>query len=186
MADDKDEGRMLIALNALIDGQKRTLRMVETAIDRYSTIGTELTKLNRKLNASHELALRNHGEVSQRIDVANDLALRNHGEVSQRIDAVNDQALRNHSDVLHRLDTVQEAALRSQNAVMTRLDAIAARLEEVERLEDERAREIKEIHVDLVSQYNDILSAIQMASNSVADTRDFRERLEQLERRLGM
>lgn len=150
MADDKDEGRMLIALNALIEGQKRTLRMVETAIERYSTLETELTKVNRKLNAAHELALRNHGEISQRIDAVNDLALRNY------------------------------------NSIMTRLDAIAARLEEVERLEDDRAGEIKKIHIELSSQYNDILSALQMAWNSVADVNDFRARLEQLERRLGI
>jgi hypothetical protein len=69
---------------------------------------------------------------------------------------------------------------------MTRLDAIAARLEEVERLDDERAGDIKKLRIELITQYNDILSALQMASNSAADAKEFRERPEQIERRLGI
>ncbi|MBB3963667.1 hypothetical protein [Rhizobium metallidurans] len=65
---DSETARMLAMMEAMFNGQKRTLGMVEAAIDKFSTVETEISKLNRKMNSLHELALRHHSETSGRLE----------------------------------------------------------------------------------------------------------------------
>lgn len=60
-----DETKLLALIEALFNGQKRTLTMVEAAIEKFSTVETEITKLNRKMNSLHELSSRQHSETSR-------------------------------------------------------------------------------------------------------------------------
>lgn len=112
-----EETKLLALMEAMFNGQKRTLGMVETAIEKFSSVETEIAKLNRKMNAVHELALRQHGETSGR------------------------------------------------------LEAISARLEETERLLDDRARDLTRTQIDVVGQYNEVLTALQDASHAFASPR---------------
>lgn len=126
-----EEARLLAIMNAMFEGQKRTLGMVEAAIEKFDSVGTEITKLNRRLNALQELAVRNHAETSGR------------------------------------------------------LDAISFRLEENERVLDEHGRVIKKMQIEVVSQYNEVLTALRDASyaSRIADGMD--ARLAEVERRIA-
>ncbi len=126
-----EEARLLAIMNAMFEGQKRTLGMVEAAIEKFDSVGTEITKLNRRMNALQELAVRNHAETSGR------------------------------------------------------LDAISFRLEENERVLDEHGRVIKKMQIEVVSQYNEVLTALRDASyaSRVADGMD--ARLAEVERRIA-
>ncbi|MCD2180127.1 hypothetical protein [Rhizobium sp. C1] len=126
-----EEARLLAIMNAMFEGQKRTLGMVEAAIEKFDSVGTEITKLNRRMNALQELAVRNHAETSGR------------------------------------------------------LDAISFRLEETERVLDEHGRVIKKMQIEVVSQYNEVLTALRDASyaSRIADGMD--ARLAEVERRIA-
>ncbi len=126
-----EEARLLAIMNAMFEGQKRTLGMVEAAIEKFDSVGTEITKLNRRMNALQELAVRNHAETSGR------------------------------------------------------LDAISFRLEETERVLDEHGRVIKKMQIEVVSQYNEVLTAVRDASyaSRIADGMD--ARLAEVERRIA-
>ncbi|MFS2150967.1 hypothetical protein [Rhizobium sp. Rhizsp42] len=65
---DSETAKMLAIMEAMFNGQKRTLGMVEAAIDKFSTVETEISKLNRKMNSLHELVLRHHSETSGRLE----------------------------------------------------------------------------------------------------------------------
>jgi len=65
---ENEETKLLALMEAMFNGQKRTLGMVEAAIEKFGSVETEITKLNRKMNTLHELALRQHSETSGRLE----------------------------------------------------------------------------------------------------------------------
>jgi len=126
-----EETKLLALMEAMFNGQKRTLGMVETAIEKFSSVETEIAKLNRKMNAVHDLALRQHGETSGR------------------------------------------------------LEAISARLEETERLLDDRARDLTRTQIDVVGQYNEVLTALQDASHAFRLAEEVSSRLTDVENKIA-
>jgi uncharacterized phage infection (PIP) family protein YhgE len=127
-----DETKLLSLVEALFNGQKRTLSMVEAATEKFSTVETEITKLNRKINSLHELASRHHSETS------------------------------------------------------TRLGAIISRMDEAEAMLDERSRDIKRTQIEVVGQYNEVLTALQDASNAMRIAEDVNTRLITVESKLSL
>jgi hypothetical protein len=254
---DKYEGRLLIAFNALIDGQKRTLRALETAIEKYSGVDMEIAKFNRKLNAVQEVSLQQYGEMLSRTDALRTTSDRQHAEMLARTDALQEISVRlrdemsktretldrQHAGMLARTDVLQESSVRQgdelskmrdavdrQNAEMLsrtdllqaktdllqetmlhqytgfmaqigkidnrlsadfsklggRMDAIVGRFDEAERFGDERMTDIKKLQIETASQFNDLLSAMQLATASGLDVRSLEERVSELERRMGL
>ncbi|MDH4413305.1 MAG: hypothetical protein QE484_08370 [Rhizobium sp.] len=127
-----DETKLLALMEALFNGQKRTLTMVEAAIEKFSTVETEITKLNRKMNSLHDLASRQHSETS------------------------------------------------------ARLGAMISRLDEAEAMLDERSRDIKRTQIEVVGQYNEVLTALQDASNAFRIAEDVNTRLIVVESKLSL
>ncbi|MDM9628119.1 hypothetical protein QTL95_19690 [Rhizobium sp. S152] len=66
MAD--EEKKLLALMEAMFNGQKRTLGMVEAAIEKFNSVEIEITKLNRKMNGLHDITVRQHSETSGRLD----------------------------------------------------------------------------------------------------------------------
>jgi hypothetical protein len=128
---DSETAKMLAIMEAMFNGQKRTLGMVEAAIDKFSTVEIEISKLNRKMNSLHELALRHHSETSGR------------------------------------------------------LEAISARLEETERLLDDRANDLKRTQIDVVWQYNEVLTALRDASHASRIAEEVQSRLTEVEAKIA-
>ncbi len=128
---DSETAKMLAMMEAMFNGQKRTLGMVEAAINKFSTVESEISKLNRKVNGLNELALRHHSETSGR------------------------------------------------------LEAISARLEETERLLDDRAVDLKRTQIDVVGQYNEVLTALGDASHASRIAEEVRSRLTEVEAKIA-
>lgn len=126
-----EEAKLLALMEAMFNGQKRTLSMVEAAIDKFNSVETEITKLNRRMNTLHELTVRQHGETSGR------------------------------------------------------LDAISARLEDTERLVDERARDLSRTQIEVVGQYNDVLTALRDASQAFRLAEEVKGGLAEIEKRIA-
>lgn len=127
-----EDTKLLALIEALFNGQKRTLNMVEAAIEKFSTVETEITKLNRKMNSLHELASLHHGETT------------------------------------------------------TRLGAIISRIDEAETLLDERSRDLKRTQIEVVGQYNEVLTALQDASNAFRIAEEVNTRLVVVEGKLSL
>ena len=128
---ENEETKLLALMEAMFNGQKRTLGMVETAIEKFGSVETEITKLNRKMNTLHELALRQHSETSGR------------------------------------------------------LEAISSRIEETERLLDDRARDLSRTQIDVVGQYNEVLTALQDASHASRLAEEVSSRLTEVENKIA-
>lgn len=127
-----EDTKLLALIEALFNGQKRTLSMVEAAIEKFSTVETEITKLNRKMNSLQDMASRHHSETSNR------------------------------------------------------LSAIISRIDEAEAVLDERSRDFKRTQIEVVGQYNDVLNALQDASNAFRIAEDVNTRLLAVEAKLSM
>ncbi|MFN4206103.1 MAG: hypothetical protein ACK4HG_06885 [Agrobacterium albertimagni] len=127
-----DETKLLALIESVFNGQRRTLSMVEAAIEKFGSIETEITKLNRKMNSLHEVASQHHSETS------------------------------------------------------TRLGAIISRLDEAEAMLDERSRDIKRTQIEVVGQYNEVLTALQDASNAMRIADDLNTRLITVESKLSL
>ncbi|CAN7230523.1 hypothetical protein [Neorhizobium tomejilense] len=128
---ENEETKLLALMEAMFNGQKRTLGMVEAAIEKFGSVETEITKLNRKMNTLHELALRQHSETSGR------------------------------------------------------LEAISSRMEETERLLDDRARDLSRTQIDVVGQYNEVLTALQDASHASRLAEEVSSRLTEVENKIA-
>ncbi len=139
---DNEATKLLPLLNALFEGRRRTLGMVEAAIENFSSVETEITKLNRKMNGLQDSNMRQFGTLQE-------LAVRQHGETTGR------------------------------------LDAVSVRIEDMERQLDERARDVKRTQIDLTGQYNDILTALQNASQALRISEETSIRLHDLENRMS-
>jgi chromosome segregation ATPase len=161
---DRYEGRPLIAFNALIDGQKRTLWSLETAIEKYSRVNMEIAKFSRRLNAVQaEMLARTdtlQGDLFARMANINEGVLAELGKLSANMD-----------ELSGRIDTL-----------VARMDALVARFEEAERFGDERTTDIKKLQLEMASQLNDILSTMQLATASSLDVKSLAE----LEKRMGI
>jgi len=142
MSNNDDPERLLPLLEALFEGQRRTLGMVETAINRFSAVETEITLLNRKMNGLQETTVQQVGNI-------------------------------------------EELLVRQHASTANRLNAIHARIEDTERLLDDRTRDIKSAQLDLASHYNDSRTALQNASHALRQSRENADRLDALERNLG-
>ena len=70
--------------------------------------------------------------------------------------------------------------------LLSRLDAIVVRLDEVESTIDLHAKELRAATIELLSQFNAILTATQDSARNQITLRELTERIERLERRLGM
>ncbi|MFN3364134.1 hypothetical protein D4A92_12410 [Rhizobium rosettiformans] len=127
-----DETKLLALIESVFNGQRRTLSMVEAAIEKFGSIEIEITKLNRKMNSLHELASQHHSETS------------------------------------------------------TRLGAIISRLDEAETMLDERSRDIKRTQIEVVGQYNEVLTALQDAANAMRIAEDLNTRLIAVESKLSL
>ncbi|TWF57028.1 hypothetical protein [Neorhizobium alkalisoli] len=144
-----EEAKLLALMEAMFNGQKRTLNMVEAAIEKFSSTETEITKLNRGMNTLQELLLRQNGAA--------------------------------HTLLLN----LQNDFSNLRNEISSRFDAIVARLEDIDRLLDERANDIKRAQIDLISQYNEVLNAVQDSSQAARMARDLDVRLTEVENKIA-
>lgn len=151
-----EEAKLLTLMEAMFNGQKRTLNMVEAAIEKFSSTETEITKLNRKMNSMQEVMLRQNGTVHTLL-----------------LNLQNDSS------------NLRSDFLNLRNEISARLDAIVARLEDIDRLLDERASDIKRAQIDLISQYNDVLNAVQDSSQAARMVRDLDVRLTEVENKIA-
>ncbi len=72
------------------------------------------------------------------------------------------------------------------DSLFNRLEAMLLRLDEIENAVDGNSRQIKELSTDVRSQYNDILTALQHGVQNSVAIRELADRIEAIERRLGM
>ncbi|MBB1248334.1 hypothetical protein [Rhizobium sp. G21] len=86
------------------------------------------------------------------------------------------------TDVTHRLD----ALAHRLEALAQRLEALHHRMEDIENTLDANSEHIREMRIELRSQYNDILTALQGGLQNTTALSDLTERVEALERRAGM
>ncbi|NKN36570.1 hypothetical protein HFC70_09390 [Agrobacterium sp. a22-2] len=67
-----------------------------------------------------------------------------------------------------------------------RLQAVLHRIDEIENAVDGNSHHIRELRIEARSQYNDILTAIQSGLQNSISSRELSERVDELERRVGM
>lgn len=86
------------------------------------------------------------------------------------------------SDVLDvKSDLTQFRAEASQ-----RLQALLHRMDEIENFVDGNSNHIRELRIEIRSQYNDILTAIQDGLQNSIASRELSDRVDELERRAGI
>lgn len=102
------------------------------------------------------------------------LSRQNH-TLRQDILTVRSEALQQRSDITTRLD-----------AQGGRFDALGSRLEEIENTVDGNSRALRELIIEGVSQYNSILTALQDGIKSQISIRELLEKVNELERRIGI
>jgi predicted nucleic acid-binding Zn-ribbon protein len=86
------------------------------------------------------------------------------------------------TDVTHRFDALEHRL----ESLAQRLEALHHRMEDIENTLDANSEHIRETRIELRSQYNDILTALQGGLQNTTALRDLTERVEALERRAGM
>jgi tetrahydromethanopterin S-methyltransferase subunit G len=74
-------------------------------------------------------------------------------------------------------------SLRSD--VAARFDAVGTRFDELDHRADQDTAELRETRSEIVAQQNEILNALQAGLSNTADVNDLKERVEELERRIG-
>lgn len=95
---------------------------------------------------------------------------------------VNRQLLTLHEDqTAFRSDMTARA-----DSLAKRMDAMAKRMIEFENLLDRNADETRSARTEIVGLENEILNAVQAGLSNVADANELRDRLEELERRVGL
>jgi type I site-specific restriction endonuclease len=133
-------------VEALLNGQRRTVAHLETLATRVDELTGEMVKFSR-----NQIQLRSDvGEIR--------------GEISE---------LR--ADVNRRFEAIDR-----------RFDAILVRLDELDATADKNADDIRKMRIELVSQYNDILNALQSGHQAKLDIDEINARLDELERRAGL
>ena len=76
------------------------------------------------------------------------------------------------------------SAFRSD--ITARVDSMARRIGEAEDLLDRNAEETRSARAEIVALENEILNAVQAGLGNMADASDLKERLDALERRMGL
>lgn len=84
-----------------------------------------------------------------------------------------------------------QAAFRSdmtafRSDITARVDSMARRIGEAEDLLDRNADETRSARAEIVALENEILNAVQAGLGNMADANDLKERLDALERRMGL
>ncbi|WP_442578019.1 hypothetical protein ACSBOB_20985 [Mesorhizobium sp. ASY16-5R] len=152
---------------ALISGQQRTVTHLGQMLTKISEVTTEMVKLNR-----NQIQLRSEmGDVrSGMAEIHADMA-----EVRASIAQLRADMDRRFDAVDHRFDAVER-----------RFEAILVRLEEIDNGVDQHSRELHEVRVEVVGQYNEILNALQAGNSARVDINEINARLDELERRAGL
>lgn len=84
-----------------------------------------------------------------------------------------------------------QAAFRSdmtafRSDITARVDSMARRIGEAEDLLDRNADETRSARAEIVALENEILNAVQAGLGNMTDANDLKERLDALERRMGL
>lgn len=154
--------------DTLIDGQRKVMTLLGQLGTRVSENSAEMVKFSR-----NQIQMRSDiGEL--RADVA---YLRS--EMDRRFDAVNESMNR-------RFDAAGDSVDRRFVAMEVRLDALLARMQEIEQSLDSVSTEIRDLKIELITQYNKVLNAIQSGERSLLDIEEIHARLDELERRAGL
>jgi predicted nucleic acid-binding Zn-ribbon protein len=157
--DDEFQTRLLRHLTSMLESQRGLNAKLAEAIDRTGSFDKEVTKLTRHINALRE-------EI---IEVRTDSA-----GIRTSLGGVQSEVATLRSDL---------ANFRSETA--QRFNALSIRLDELENASERNSDLIKEIKIDAMSHYNEILNAVQSGTINGADIRDLDERIRNVERRLA-
>ncbi|PSJ60132.1 hypothetical protein C7I84_12665 [Mesorhizobium ephedrae] len=133
-------------IEALLNGQRRTVMHLETLATRVDQLTGEMVKFSRN-------------QIQLRSDV---------GDIRGEIGELR-------ADVDRRFEAIDR-----------RFDAILARLDESDAAADKNADDIRKMRIELTSQYNDILNALQSGHQAKLDIDEINARLDELERRAGL
>jgi chromosome segregation ATPase len=140
------EGAYNAMIDALLNGQRRTVMHLETLATRVDQLTGEMVKFSRN-------------QIQLRSDV---------GDIRGEIGELR-------ADVDRRFEAIDR-----------RFDAILARLDESDAAADKNADDIRKMRIELTSQYNDILNALQSGHQAKLDIDEINARLDELERRAGL
>ncbi|WP_133170090.1 hypothetical protein [Kumtagia ephedrae] len=140
------EGAYNAMIEALLNGQRRTVMHLETLATRVDQLTGEMVKFSRN-------------QIQLRSDV---------GDIRGEIGELR-------ADVDRRFEAIDR-----------RFDAILARLDESDAAADKNADDIRKMRIELTSQYNDILNALQSGHQAKLDIDEINARLDELERRAGL
>lgn len=152
--------RLIHQFSAILDGMKTLNSNISENISAIGRFESEFTKLSRQNTQVRGDVLEMKSEHT-----------RTRSEIAQfRSDFAQFQ-----TDVTHRFD-----------ALVHRLEALLHRMEEIENTIDGNSEHIREMRIELRSQYNDILTALQGGLQNTIGLSDLTERVEALERRAGM
>jgi len=154
--------------DTLIDGQRKVMTLLGQMATRVSENSAEMVKFSR-----NQIQMRSDiGEL--RADVTH---LRS--EMDRRFDAMNESMNR-------RFEAAAGSADRRFAGLDVRLDALLARMQEIEQSLGSVVAEIRELKIELITQYNQVLNAIQSGERSLLDIEEIHARLDELERRAGL
>jgi chromosome segregation ATPase len=147
------EGAYNAMIDALLNGQRRTVMHLETLATRVDQLTGEMVKFSRN-------------QIQLRSDV---------GDIRGEIGELR-------ADFDRRFEMID----RRFEAIDRRFDAILARLDESDAAADKNADDIRKMRIELTSQYNDILNALQSGHQAKLDIDEINARLDELERRAGL
>lgn len=85
-----------------------------------------------------------------------------------------------------KMNSLHELASQHHSETSTRLGAIISRLDEAETMLDERSRDIKRTQIEVVGQYNEVLTALQDAANAMRIAEDLNTHLIAVESKLSL
>ncbi|MCV3765678.1 hypothetical protein [Rhizobium sp. TRM95796] len=159
--------RLIHQFSAVLDGMKTLNGNISENIGAIGRFESEFTKLSRQNTQVRGDVLEMRSEHTLfRSDFAQFRT-----DVTHRFDAL-----------AHRLEAIE----RRLEALAQRLEALHHRMEDIENTLDANSEHIREMRIELRSQYNDILTALQGGLQNTTALSDLTERVEALERRAGM
>jgi chromosome segregation ATPase len=147
-------------IDALLNGQRRTVTHLETLATRVDELTGEMMKFSR-----NQIQLRSDvGDIRGEIgELRADMEARFVG-LDRRFDAID----------------------RRFEAIDRRFEAVLTRLDDLDAATDKNADDIRKMRIELVSQYNDILNALQSGHQAKLNIDEINARLDELERRAGL
>lgn len=163
MASDEFE-RMASLLGAVIEGQKRSVASLAGVAEKYDSLQGSLDRVSRRISRLQE----------SQVELRNDVKAVDHRAeaLASKLDAIES-----------RFDTRLDAI---ESRFDARLDAIGQRLDEIDSQIDRSFNGVRELQIDVASQQNEILNAMQAALAGRIDIGSLIERIEALERKTGM